>query len=172
MLTFQHKYVKLKCQQCSHLEWLPFPADLIIQEIEFFTEPHSTRLYTLYTPVHTCGKEVSLLADTEFKVFAGLLTAKYLRGRKPEDFTKELFEKIYLPETVDSPVEDTLPRTYHGYYYGAHNITRLASKIAGSLDTESFARYIETDTDDTIAALCDSFRRWYPDINEENYSKK
>jgi len=74
------------------------------------------------------------LADTEFKIFAKLLATKYRRNRKVEVFAQELFEKIYLPESEDDPVDETLPRTYKAYYYGQNDITELASKISKSLD--------------------------------------
>lgn len=109
------------------------------------------------------------MIDTEFKIFAKLLAIKYRRNRKVEDFAKELFEKIYLPESEDDPVDETLPRTYRAYYYGQNDITELASKISGSLDTANFADYIQTDSDDTIEYLCDSFKPWFPDIDESNY---
>lgn len=109
------------------------------------------------------------MADTEFKIFAKLLSTKYRRNKKVEVFAKELFEKIYLPESEDDPVDETLPRTYRAYYYGPNDISELASKISGSLDTGNFAEYIQTDSDDTIEYLCDSFRPWFPDIDSSNY---
>lgn len=112
------------------------------------------------------------MADTEFKVFAQLLAIKYRKSRKPENFAKELFREIYLPEAEDDPVEDTLPRTFRGYYYGQNDITELASKIAGSLDTANFASYLQTDSDDTIESLCQAFKPWYSDINAENYCQR
>lgn len=75
------------------------------------------------------------MADTEFKIFAQLLATKYRKSRKAEDFAQELFKEIYLPETENNPVEDTLPRTYRGYYSGQNDISELASQIAGFLDT-------------------------------------
>lgn len=87
------------------------------------------------------------MADTEFKIFAKRLSTKYRRNRKVEAFAKELFEKIYLPESEDDPVDETLPRTYKAYYYGQNDISELASKISGSLDTGNFAEYIQTDSD-------------------------
>ena len=115
---------------------------------------------------------MSLLADTEFKVFAQLLATKYRKGRKVEIFAQELFKEIYLPESEDDPVEETLPRTYRGYYYGQNDITELASQIAGSLDTANFASYLQTDSDDTIESLCTSFSSWYPDIDANNYCQR
>jgi hypothetical protein len=117
-------------------------------------------------------KEGSLLADTEFKIFARLLATKYRRNRRVEKFAKELFTEIYLPESEDDPVDETLPRTYKAYYYGQNDITELASKISGSLDTANFEQYIQTDSDDTIEYLCDSFKQWYPDIDSGNYCQK
>lgn len=95
------------------------------------------------------------MADTEFKIFAKRLSTKYRRNRKVEAFAKELFEKIYLPESEDDPVDETLPRTYKAYYYGQNDISELASN--------------QTDSDDTIEYLCDSFRPWFPDIDSSNY---
>ena len=107
--------------------------------------------------------------QTDFSVFAKLLATKYRRNRKAEEFSQELFREIYLPEGEDDPVEDALPRTFRGYYYAENDITELASKISGSLDKNNFAQYIQTDSDDTIEYLCNSFRQWYPDITSDNY---
>ena len=76
---------------------------------------HRSREYTTW-PYMYAWKEGSLLADTEFKIFAKRLSTKYRRNRKVEAFAKELFEKIYLPESEDDPVDETLPRTYKAYY--------------------------------------------------------
>ena len=115
---------------------------------------------------------MALLADTEFKVFAQLLATKYRKGRKVEAFAQELFKEIYLPESEDDPDENTLPRTYRGYYYGQNDITELASQIAGSLDTSNFASYLQTDSDDTIESLCEAFCPWYPDIDADNHCQR
>lgn len=109
--------------------------------------------------------------ETEYSVFAKILATKYRKNRKVDVFSKELFQKIYLPTEEDDPVDETLPRTFRGYYYGENDITELASNISESLDKENFAKYIQTESDDTIDYLCKSFRQWYPDISIDNYSQ-
>lgn len=111
------------------------------------------------------------MAETEFEVFAKLLATKYRKSKHVDSFAKELFEKIYLPESEDDPVEDTLPRTYKGYYYGQNDISELASKISASLDTDNFAKYLQTDSDDTIEYLCKSFKPWCGEISPDNYDQ-
>lgn len=91
-------------------------------------------IQSVHNRTYPRGKEMFLLAATEFKIFAQLLATKYRKSRKAEDFAQELFKEIYLPETEDNPVEDTLPRTYRGYYSGQNDISELASQIAGFLD--------------------------------------
>ena len=110
------------------------------------------------------------MADTEFKIFAQLLATKYRKGKKAEEFTEDLFREIYLPEGEIDPIAETQPRTYRGYYYGQNDITELASQIAGSLDAGNFAKYIETDSDETIEYLCRSFSAWSSTINASNYA--
>lgn len=112
------------------------------------------------------------MADTEFKIFAQLLATKYRKGKKAEEFAEELFREFYLPEGEANPIAETQPRTYRGYYYGQNDITVLASQIAGSLDDENFAKYLETDSDETIEYLCRSFSTWCPTIDASNYAKE
>lgn len=107
---------------------------------------------------------MSLLADTEFKIFAQLLATKYRKGKKVEEFAEDLFKEIYQPEDENAPIAETQPRTYRGYYYGQNDITELASQIAGSLDKGNFVKYLETDSDETIEYLCWSFSTWSPTI--------
>lgn len=109
------------------------------------------------------------MANTEFKIFAQLLATKYRKGKKAEEFTEDLFREIYLPEDEIDPIAETQPRTYRGYYYGQNDITELASQIVESLDKGNFAKYIETDSDETIEYLCQSFSTWSPTINASKY---
>lgn len=110
------------------------------------------------------------MANTEFSVFAQKLAVTFRGDMKPEDFTKELFQAIYLPTTEDDPVDETLPRTYRSYYYGQRNITDLARGIADSLDLASFASTYATETDASVTYLCESFLDECPEITEDNYN--
>lgn len=83
-----------------------------------------------------------------------------------------MFLAIYLPKEVDHPVEETEDRTYKAYFYGEHDITFLAKKIADSLDPKGFADFVETETDSVITQICDEFRQYYGDINPDNYGEK
>ena len=109
---------------------------------------------------------------TEFAEFAQTLAVKYQGDRKPEEFAKELFQEMYLPEKEEDPVDRTLPRTYKAYFYGDRDITVLAKDISTSLDPGGFAKYIESDNDSTVRFLCDAFRKHSSDIDEENYGEK
>ena len=106
---------------------------------------------------------------TEFAEFAQTLAVKYQGDRKPEEFAKELFQEMYLPDKEDDPVDRTLSRTYKAYFYGNRDITVLARDISTSLDPGGFAKYIESDNDSTIKFLCDSFRKYSSDIDAKNY---
>jgi hypothetical protein len=90
----------------------------------------------------------------------------------PEDFAKELFAHIYANLEDDNPVDETLPRTYKGYFYGEHDITTLAKKISGSLDTTLFSEFIDSRYDETMKSLCKVFKEECPDIDESNYGEK
>lgn len=112
------------------------------------------------------------MAETEFKVFAQKI-ATYLQGEmSPEEFTRTLFEKIYLNPNGDTLLHDMESRTLRGYFYGEHNITTLAKKINKDLDSQYFEEFIDTETDDTIKGLCDAFADECPEINNENFKKK
>lgn len=111
------------------------------------------------------------MAYTEFKFFAQTLATKYKKRQKVEAFAESLFRKIYLPEEDISPLDNTEPRTFRAYYYGQNDITALAEQIASSLDINNFARFIETDSDDTIEYLCEKFSPVCDDINEKNYAQ-
>ena len=108
------------------------------------------------------------MADTEFKFFAQTLATKYKKRQKVEAFVESLFREIYLPEEEISPIDNTEPRTFRAYYYGQNDITALAEQISGSLDTANFARFIETDSDDTIAYLSEKFAPVCDDIDDTN----
>ena len=110
------------------------------------------------------------MAETEFSVFAQKLSATFMGSSSPEEFAKALFVAIYLPVSEDSPVDELLPRTYKGYYYGSSNITKLARQISGSLDLSSFAEIYTTETEASVDALCESFSEECPGINAYNYS--
>lgn len=112
------------------------------------------------------------MKETEFSIYAQALSVYYMKGRSPEDFAKWLFQGIYLKsvdEDFDDPVEDTLPRTYKGYYYANNNITKLAKKICNSLDTLAYAEFMYLDADDFVTSLCKTMRATCPGIGEDNY---
>ena len=109
---------------------------------------------------------------TEFEEFAHFLSTFFQGGRSPEQFTKDMFLAIYLPKEVDHPVEETEDRTYKAYFYGEHDITFLAKKIADSLDPKGFADFVETETDSVIEQICEKFRDYYEDIDASNYGEK
>ena len=111
------------------------------------------------------------MADTEFKFFAQTLATKYKKRQKVEAFAESLFREIYLPEDEISPIDNTEPRTFRAYYYGQNDITALAEQIASSLDTSNFARFIETDSDDTIEYLCEKFSPVCAGISDTNYAQ-
>ena len=112
------------------------------------------------------------MANTEFGEFAQALAVTFQGDRSPEQFTQDMFLDMYLPVSDENPVETTLPRTYKGYFYGEHDITVLAKKIAGSLDPDSFAEKIVTETDSSIQHICDTFRPFCPAITADNYNKQ
>ena len=109
---------------------------------------------------------------TEFEEFAHFLSTFFQGSRSPEQFTKDMFLAIYLPKEVDHPVDETEDRTYKAYFYGEHDITYLAKKIADSLDPKGFANFVETETDSVIEQICDKLRDYYKDIDENNFGEK
>ena len=110
------------------------------------------------------------MADTEFSVFAKALATKYKNDKKPAEFTRTLFEKIYLADVSFIQLMDD--RRLRAYYYGQNDITELAQTIADDLDDKGFADYIETPSEDTIRYLCETFRPWCPDIDKDNYAQR
>ena len=110
------------------------------------------------------------MADTEFSVFAKALATKYKNDKKPAEFTRTLFEKIYLADVSFIQLMDD--RRLRAYYYGQNDITELAQTIADDLDDKGFADYIETPSEDTIRYRCETFRPWCPDIDKDNYAQR
>lgn len=112
------------------------------------------------------------MAKTEFEVFAQKIATYFQGDLSPEEFTRTLFEKIYLNPNGDTLLHDMEPRTLRGYFYGEHNITTLAKKINKDLDSQYFEKFIDTETDDTIKGLCDAFADECPGIDNENFKTK
>lgn len=112
------------------------------------------------------------MAETEFQRFAQKLASYFQGGDTPEEFTRILFEKIYLNPNGDSLLYDIETRTLRGYFYGEHNITTLAKKINRDLDSKYFEEFIDTETEDTIKGLCHDFAEDCPGINETNFKLK
>lgn len=124
----------------------------------------------LYTVVHVYEKGNYAMANTEFSVFAQKLGITFRGDSSPEEFSKALFEAIYLPTTEVNPVDELLPRSYKGYFYGHRDITTLARKISNSLDTAAFASSYSTETDASLQALCEAFAEDCKGINVDNCS--
>ena len=112
------------------------------------------------------------MAETEFKVFAQKLATYFQGNDSSEEFTRMLFEKIYLNPNGDSLLYDMETRTLRGYFYGEHDITTLAKKINKDLDSQYFEEFIDTETDDTIKGLCAAFTDECPGIDNENFKNK
>lgn len=112
------------------------------------------------------------MKETEFSMFASKL-ATYFQGEKsPEEFTRTLFDKIYLNSKGDALLHDMETRTLRGYFYHGRDITNLAKKISGDLDSGYFEKFIDTETDDTINGLCTDFAEECPGIDESNFKQK
>lgn len=112
------------------------------------------------------------MAETEFQSFAHKLASYFQGADTPEEFTRILFEKIYLNPNDDSLLHDIETRTLRGYFYGEHDITTLAKKINRDLDSKYFEEFIDTETEDTIKGLCHDFAEDCPGINEINFKLK
>lgn len=115
---------------------------------------------------------VEIAYKTEFEEFSNTLAVTFKGDEAPEDFTRDMFMAVYLPVSDDNPVEDARKRTLKSYFYGERDITALAKKIADSLDPDGFAEFVATETDSTITRLCDEYRKYYPDIDPENYKTR
>lgn len=110
------------------------------------------------------------MPDTEFSIFAQKMATIFKGDSSPEDFTKALFAAIYLPTTDDDPVDNLLPRSYRGYFYGQRDITSLAKVISNSLDPDTFANTFITETDTSVDTLCKAFLVDCPGIDDNNYN--
>lgn len=75
------------------------------------------------------------MKETEFSVFASKLATYFQGERSPEEFTRTLFEKVYLNSKGDSLLHDMEARTLRGYFYGEHDIANVAKKISSDLDS-------------------------------------
>ena len=93
------------------------------------------------------------MQETAFQKFANNLSTYFQGDMAPEKFAKELFAHIYANLEDDNPLDEVLPRTYKGYFYGEHDITTLAKKIAGSLDTTLFPDFVYSEYDETVQSL-------------------
>ncbi len=112
------------------------------------------------------------MKETEFSVFASKLATYFQGERSPEEFTRTLFEKVYLNSKGDSLLHDMEARTLRGYFYGEHDISNMAKKINSDLDSAYFEKFIDTETDDTINGLCDDFAEECPGIDETNFKQR
>ena len=112
------------------------------------------------------------MKETEFSVFASKLATYFQGERSPEEFTRTLFEKVYLNSKGDSLLHDMEARTLRGYFYGEHDISNVAKKISSDLDSAYFEKFIDTETDDTINGLCDDFAEECPGIDETNFKQR
>ena len=112
------------------------------------------------------------MKETEFSVFASKLATYFQGERSPEEFTRTLFEKVYLNSKGDSLLHDMEARTLRGYFYGDHDISNVAKKISSDLDSAYFEKFIDTETDDTINGLCDDFAEECPGIDETNFKQR
>ena len=111
------------------------------------------------------------MEKTEFSVFAGKLATYFQGEESPEEFTRTLFEKIYLNSKGDTLLHDMEARRLRGFFYGERDITYLAKMISGDLDSGYFEGFIDTETDDTINGLCTDFAVECPGINETNFKQ-
>ncbi len=112
------------------------------------------------------------MEETEFSVFAGKLATYFQGEESPEEFTRTLFEKIYLNSKGDTLLHDMETRRLRGFFYGERDITYLAKMISGDLDSGYFEEFIDTETDDTIKGLCTDFAVECPGIDETNFKQK
>lgn len=112
------------------------------------------------------------MQETAFQKFANNLSIYFQGDMAPEKFAKELFAHIYANLEDDNPLDEVLPRTYKGYFYGEHDITTLAKKIAGSLDTTLFPDFVYSEYDETVQSLCKMFKGECPGIDANNYGEK
>jgi len=113
-----------------------------------------------------------ILQETAFQKFASKLATYFQGDMAPEEFAKKMFAHIYANLEDENPLEDVLPRTYKGYFYGQNDITTLAKKIAGSLDTTLFPDFVYSEYDLTIQSLCEAFKVDCLGIDESNYGEK
>ena len=112
------------------------------------------------------------MQETAFSKFASSLSTYFQGDMTPEEFTKELFAHIYANLEDENPLDEILTRTYKGYFYGEHDITTLAKKIAGSLDTTLFPDFVYSEYDETVQSLCKLFEKDCPGMTASNYGEK
>lgn len=112
------------------------------------------------------------MQETEFSVFASKLATYFQGESSPEEFTRTLFEKIYFNSKGDTLLHDMEKRTLRGYFYHENDITYLAKKISGDLDSGYFEEFIDTEMDDTVKGLCAEFAEECPGIDEANFKQK
>lgn len=112
------------------------------------------------------------MQETEFSVFASKLATYFQGENSPEEFTRTLFEKIYFNSKGDTLLHDMEKRTLRGYFYHENDITYLAKKISGDLDSGYFEEFIDTEMDDTVKGLCAEFAKECPGIDETNFKQK
>ncbi len=105
-----------------------------------------------------------------FSEFAQLLRPVIGGSMGAGDFVQTLFSNIVTNEG-DAIVEETANSTYRAYYNGTNQITRMAQKIGPYLETENFASYISTFSDETAETLHKIFAPHIPDIDSFDESK-
>lgn len=111
------------------------------------------------------------MPSTAFSNFAIKLATHYKKGLSAADFVKELFSVMYI-EDGTYPLDNVLPRTYKSYYLGQSDIGTVAVLIAGSLDKDTFAEWLQLDSDSAKEKICNEFSLECPNITVDNYENE
>lgn len=107
----------------------------------------------------------------EFKDFVQILHPIIGGSSSQGTFVKTLFDVI-ITEGGQSALDEQSEVTYRSYFNGKTGISRIAKKISPYIETENFVSYIHEFSDETVSSLCDSFRKYLPEIDSFNAGKQ
>lgn len=102
-----------------------------------------------------------------FHEFAQLLHPLIGGGSSTYVFVRTLFDAI-ITEDGRAALEEVGEESYKAYYNGNTGISRFAKKINAYVEPAEFEAYCNELSDAAVAAICERFRVYLPEINPYN----
>lgn len=91
-----------------------------------------------------------------FSQFASILYPVLGGGMRVAEFTKQLFYQITNFGENDNPIDDLTFPSFKAYYFGTNNISGIAKKINGYVDTNQFYEFLSSFPETVLYNLGDA----------------